>query len=282
MNVYYQLSRSLNLLLWRHDGPVIYLSNDSYSFFTRSGQRSTLCERKQFSFALMERMCRWMNNYVFMAVHEYKKTHLLIWGNSSSHSEESLTRHDGLLALMAFGGVLIRIALGAQQLLVFGGERLVHQWALALEAVETVLVPVTVLVGQILKQQNTYFDDNSGWLRDWKVPMDLLKSIWWPYDALSRSASSNLIGRFYATSYSMVFEVMLPCCCSRWVSCTPRRCWSTGSRSTSHSKGFPHEEHTSSQTETPYSSGSHSALSSLLLPFSPVMRVWVWGDVWKC
>lgn len=36
-------------------------------------------------------------------------------------------RHNGLLAVMAFGGVLIRIALGAQQLLVFSGEGLVHQ-----------------------------------------------------------------------------------------------------------------------------------------------------------
>lgn len=156
-------------LLWRHDGPVIYLSNDSYSFFTRSGQRSTLCERKPFSFALMERVCHWMNSYVLWQCMSIKKH--IYWYEVivPPGKEGSLTRHDGLLALMTFGGVLIRIALGAQQLLVFGGERLVHQWALALEAVETVLMPVTVLVGQILKQPKTYFDDNSGWIRDWKV-----------------------------------------------------------------------------------------------------------------
>lgn len=151
--------RSLNLLLWRQDGSVIYLYYDSYSFFTKSRQRSTLCERKQFSFALMERMWCWMK-YDFMAVLSIKEN--IYWyeviAERSSHGEESLTRHNGLLAFMAFGGVLIRIALGAQQLLIFSGEGLVHQWALALEAVETVLMPVTVLVGQILKQQNTHFD----------------------------------------------------------------------------------------------------------------------------
>lgn len=143
-------------MLWRHYGPVIYRYNDSYSFFTGSGQRSTLCERKQFSFALMERMWSWVN-YDFMAVLSIKEN--IYWYEviveRSSHGEESLTRHDGLLAVMAFGGVLIRIALGAQQLLIFSGEGLVHQWAFALEAVETVLMPVTVLVGQILKQQKT-------------------------------------------------------------------------------------------------------------------------------
>lgn len=36
-------------------------------------------------------------------------------------------RHDGLLACMAFRRILVRITLGAQQLLIFGGERLVHQ-----------------------------------------------------------------------------------------------------------------------------------------------------------
>lgn len=118
--------------------------------------KDRLCERKQFSFALMERMRCWMN-YDFMAVLSIKEN--IYWHEviveHSSHDEESLTRHNGLLAVMAFGGVLIRIALGAQQLLIFSGEGLVHQWALALEAVETVLMPVTVLVGQILKQQKT-------------------------------------------------------------------------------------------------------------------------------
>lgn len=57
--------------------------------------------------------------------------------------------HDGLFALMALGGVLVRIALSAQQLLVLGGKGLVHQRAFALEALEAVLVPVTILIRQI-------------------------------------------------------------------------------------------------------------------------------------
>lgn len=62
----------------------------------------------------------------------------------------SLTRHDGFLAFMALGGVLVGVTLGTQQLLVLGGERLVHQRALTLEAVETILMPVAVFVRQVL------------------------------------------------------------------------------------------------------------------------------------
>lgn len=58
-------------------------------------------------------------------------------------------RHDGLLALVALGGVLVGVALSTQELLILGGEGLVHQRALAHEAVEAVLVPVAVLVGQV-------------------------------------------------------------------------------------------------------------------------------------
>ena len=60
------------------------------------------------------------------------------------------TWHDGLLAIMALGGVFVGVALGAQQLLILGGERFVHQGALALKACEAVLVPVAVLIGQVL------------------------------------------------------------------------------------------------------------------------------------
>lgn len=37
------------------------------------------------------------------------------------------TRHDGFLALMTLGGIFIGVALSAKQLLILGGERLVHQ-----------------------------------------------------------------------------------------------------------------------------------------------------------
>lgn len=63
------------------------------------------------------------------------------------------TWHDGFLALVALGGILIGVALSAEELLVLGGEGLVHQRALALEALETFLMPVTVFVGQILQEQ---------------------------------------------------------------------------------------------------------------------------------
>lgn len=54
---------------------------------------------------------------------------------------------------MALGGVLVGVALCAEELLILGGEGLVHQRALALEALEAVLVPVAILVGQILQVQ---------------------------------------------------------------------------------------------------------------------------------
>lgn len=53
---------------------------------------------------------------------------------------------------MALGGILIGVALSAEELFILGGEGLVHQGALALEAHETLLMPVTVLVRQILQQ----------------------------------------------------------------------------------------------------------------------------------
>lgn len=57
--------------------------------------------------------------------------------------------HDGFLALVALGGVLVGVALGAEELLILSGEGFVHQRALALEALKAVLVPVAVLVGQV-------------------------------------------------------------------------------------------------------------------------------------
>lgn len=60
---------------------------------------------------------------------------------------------------MALGGILIGVALSTEELLILGGEGLVHQRALALEALETVLMPVAVLVGQILREQQR---DTSG------------------------------------------------------------------------------------------------------------------------
>lgn len=51
---------------------------------------------------------------------------------------------------MALGGILIGVALRAEELFILGGEGLINQGALALEALEAFLVPVAVLVGQIL------------------------------------------------------------------------------------------------------------------------------------
>lgn len=62
------------------------------------------------------------------------------------------TWHDGFLALMALGGIFIGVALCAEELFILGGEGFVHQWAFALETLETILMPVAVLVGQILQK----------------------------------------------------------------------------------------------------------------------------------
>lgn len=74
------------------------------------------------------------------------------------------TWHDGFLALMALGGVLIGVALCAEELFILGGEGLVNQGALALETLEAFLVPMAVLVGQILdnstEADGENFDDN--------------------------------------------------------------------------------------------------------------------------
>lgn len=53
---------------------------------------------------------------------------------------------------MALRGIFIRVALSAQELVILGGEGLVHQRALALKALEAVLMPMAVLVGQILQE----------------------------------------------------------------------------------------------------------------------------------
>jgi len=68
----------------------------------------------------------------------------------TSHLGVLPTWHDGFLALMALGGILIGVALSAEELFILGGERLVHKRTLALETHETFLVPVAVLVRQVL------------------------------------------------------------------------------------------------------------------------------------
>lgn len=64
-----------------------------------------------------------------------------------------LTWHDGLLALLALGRVLLGVAVRAEQLVLLGSEGLIHQRALAPRAVETGLMPVSVLIGQVLQTQ---------------------------------------------------------------------------------------------------------------------------------
>lgn len=61
------------------------------------------------------------------------------------------TWHDALLALLASRRVLLRVAVSAEQLVLLGSERLVHEGAPTPRATETGLVPVPVLVGQVLQ-----------------------------------------------------------------------------------------------------------------------------------
>lgn len=138
------------------------------------------------------------------------------------------TWHDGFLALMALGGIFIGVALWAEEPFILGGEGFVHQWAFALETLETILMPVAVLVGQILQ----------------------------------KTADRQLtLGRLKLTQRAHPARLHLLWSYSRWASCIPRRCWSTGSHNISHSMGSPLSGHTSSQTGTPCNSGSHSARS---------------------
>lgn len=83
------------------------------------------------------------------------RTH--IHTHAHRHSLRGLvpTWHDALLALLAAGRVLLRVAVGAEQLVLLGSERLVHKGPPAPRAVETGLVPVPVLVGQVLQAQST-------------------------------------------------------------------------------------------------------------------------------
>lgn len=67
-----------------------------------------------------------------------------------SLSSSILTRHDGFLACAALGGIIISVAFGAEQQIILGCEGLLHQRAAALCTLETLLVPVAILVGQIL------------------------------------------------------------------------------------------------------------------------------------
>ena len=54
---------------------------------------------------------------------------------------------------MALGGVLVAVALDAHGVLVLAGKGPIHQRAAALDADETVAVPVLVIVRQILHSQ---------------------------------------------------------------------------------------------------------------------------------
>lgn len=69
---------------------------------------------------------------------------------STTPSCGQLTWHDGFLAGGALGGVVVGVALGAEQQVILGSEGLFHQRAAALCTLETLLVPVVILVGQIL------------------------------------------------------------------------------------------------------------------------------------
>lgn len=60
------------------------------------------------------------------------------------------TRHDGLLAVEALGGALVRIALRAQQALILGNKRLFYQRVIAFGTVEASFMPVTAFVTKIL------------------------------------------------------------------------------------------------------------------------------------
>lgn len=60
------------------------------------------------------------------------------------------TWHHCFLAGAALGGIIAGVALSAEQQLILGRKGLFHQRAAALSTLETLLMPVPVLVGQVL------------------------------------------------------------------------------------------------------------------------------------
>lgn len=60
------------------------------------------------------------------------------------------TWHDGFLACGALGGIIVGVTFGAEQQVVLGGKGLFHKKAAASCTLETLLMPVAILVGQVL------------------------------------------------------------------------------------------------------------------------------------
>lgn len=75
-----------------------------------------------------------------------------------------LTWFNGLQALIALGRVNAAVALGAHQLVIAGGKRLLHQRLVALDAEEAFAVPVAFLVRKIL--QGTWKERMFGLVRN--------------------------------------------------------------------------------------------------------------------
>lgn len=65
----------------------------------------------------------------------------------------SLTRHYAGLAVEALGGILIGVAINAQQQLILGSKWFLYQRASAFGTLETNFMPVAVFVGKILKDK---------------------------------------------------------------------------------------------------------------------------------
>lgn len=60
------------------------------------------------------------------------------------------TWHDGFLAGVTLGRVIIGMAFSAEQQIILGSEGLFHQRAAALRTFEALLMPVAILIGQVL------------------------------------------------------------------------------------------------------------------------------------
>lgn len=69
----------------------------------------------------------------------------------------SSTWHDGLLAGVALGGVVVCVAFSAEQQILLGCKSLFYQCATALGTLEALLMPVAILIGQILRRFKTLF-----------------------------------------------------------------------------------------------------------------------------
>lgn len=139
------------------------------------------------------------------------------------------TWHNSFLAVVALGGIIVGMTLSAQQQIILGCKCFLHQRAATLGTVETLVMPMTILVRQIL------------WINH-LISLSGVKSI-----SAERGSSHCLT---------------LPCSCSQSWESSLRSSWQTGCRNTLYSTACPLSWCTFSPARSLCSNGSRNARRS--------------------